>query len=108
MYFAVESLDPALWLDGLLQTVLGAPQVHWFALVDGAFDQDGVPFVSPAGHVPLYGRANTLHDLLPAPPLSGSAGSPHRRRLARHGDRAGHALPGAAHAELSRLVEIRR
>lgn len=68
MYFAVESHDPALWLDGLLQTVLGAPQVHWFALVDGAFDQDGVPFVSPAGHVPLYGRANALHDLLPAPP----------------------------------------
>ncbi|WP_197329277.1 DUF4123 domain-containing protein [Ralstonia syzygii] len=68
MYFAVESHDPAFWRDGLLQTVLGAPQVHWFALVDGAFDQDGTPFVSPEGQVPLYGRSSTLHDLLPAPP----------------------------------------
>ncbi len=68
MYFAVESHDPASWLDGLLQTVLGAPQVHWFALVDGAFDLGAKPFASPAGQVPLYGRSSALHDLLPAPP----------------------------------------
>ncbi|AEG67638.1 DUF4123 domain-containing protein [Ralstonia solanacearum] len=68
MYFAVESHDPASWLDGLLQTVLGAPQVHWFALVDGAFDLGGKPFVPPGPYVPLYGRSSALYDLLPAPP----------------------------------------
>lgn len=68
MYFAVDSRDPDAWLDGLLQTIDAAPDVHWFALVDGVFDYGGKPFAAPVPTYPLYGSASTLHELLPASP----------------------------------------
>lgn len=68
MYLAVDSHHPNNWLNGLLQTIEAASDVHWFALVDGVFDHDRKPFASPVPKVPLYGQTSTLHELLPVSP----------------------------------------
>ncbi|CAJ0681951.1 DUF4123 domain-containing protein [Ralstonia mannitolilytica] len=68
MYFAVDSRDPDVWVDGLLQTIDAAPDAHWFALVDGVFDYGRKPFAAPVQSYPLYGATSTLHELLPASP----------------------------------------
>ncbi|MGA4422902.1 DUF4123 domain-containing protein [Ralstonia nicotianae] len=68
MYFAVDSRDPNVWLDGLVQTIDAAPDAHWFALVDGVFDYGRKPFVAPVPTYPLYGATSALHELLPASP----------------------------------------
>ncbi|WP_426401032.1 DUF4123 domain-containing protein (plasmid) [Ralstonia sp. R-29] len=68
MYFAVDSRDPAVWVDGLLQTIDAAPDAHWFALVDGVFDYGRKPFAAPLQSFPLYGATSRLHELLPASP----------------------------------------
>ncbi|MFV8598482.1 DUF4123 domain-containing protein [Ralstonia pseudosolanacearum] len=78
MYLAVDSHHPNNWLDGLLQTIEAATDVHWFALVDGVFDHDRKPFASPVPKVPLYGQTSTLHELLPV--------SPYLLPLDRHAD----------------------
>ena len=68
MYLAVDSHHPNNWLDGLLQTIEAASDVHWFALVDGVFDHDRKPFASSVPKVPLYGQTGSLYELLPVSP----------------------------------------
>ena len=89
MYFAVESRDPGIWLDGLLQRIDGAPDVHWSALVDGVFDHEGKPFAAPVQRYPLYGDIGALRELVPASPyllpLDGIAGVERRDLLAALG-----------------------
>ncbi|PVY79727.1 uncharacterized protein DUF4123 [Cupriavidus alkaliphilus] len=68
MYFAVESRDPETWLDGLLQRIESTADVHWSALVDGAFDHGAKPFAAPVPRHPLYGETGALRDLLSASP----------------------------------------
>ncbi|AMR76493.1 DUF4123 domain-containing protein [Cupriavidus nantongensis] len=89
MYYAVESRDPGIWLDGLLQRIDGAPDVHWSALVDGVFDHEGKPFAAPVQRYPLYGDTGALRELLPAAPyllpLDGMASVERRDLLAALG-----------------------
>ncbi|SOY41347.1 DUF4123 domain-containing protein [Cupriavidus taiwanensis] len=89
MYYAVESRDPGIWLDGLLQRIDGTPSVHWCALVDGVFDHKGRPFTALAQRYPLYSDAGALRDLVPASPyllpLDGMASVERRDLLAALG-----------------------
>ncbi|SOZ34154.1 DUF4123 domain-containing protein [Cupriavidus neocaledonicus] len=89
MYYAVESRDPGIWLDGLLRRIDGAPGVHWSALIDGVFDHEGKPFAAPVHRYPLYGDTGALCELVPASPyllpLDGMASVERRALLAALG-----------------------
>ena len=89
MYFAVESRDPETWLDGLLQRIESTADVHWSALVDGAFDHGAKPFAAPGPRHPLYGETGALRDLLSASPyllpLDGFAGDERRAMISALG-----------------------
>lgn len=68
-YFAVDPYDHVLLREGITERIGAAPEGHWYALIDRAFDHGGKPFsASPVSDYPVYhtGRLQALATVSPS------------------------------------------